>query len=418
MQGKYSQSIADQFEVVTVKAMEDIEEIRPIWEEMQTNENYPKINADIDRYLSVRKGIPGGFQPCIMLIAENSSPVTMVIARIDKTNFKCKIGRTTLFKPLLRQLSVVYGGVIGKETDAIYKLIIRELMRMLRAGQVDIVNLNHLETDSSLYRFARGMPSLFCRDYFPKVDLHWKMSVPENIDAFYAARSKKHRQHLRQYMKKLENTFPGRVTIINYSRENEVEQAISVISRISANTYQNAYASGVVNDTKTRVLLSTAARKGWFRAHILQVNGQPCAFQIGFGYKRTYFLDQIGYDSGWNRYNVGTVLFIKVLEYLCADPLIDSVDFGYGDTQYKRIYGNEQWEEASVYISAPRSFPIFVNIGHLLTFSITMLVKHMVRKLGFLNLTQRYRRRLMLRKGTKAKGRSKSSSLEKSGANK
>ncbi len=65
-------------EVVTVRDLEGIQTVRPIWEKMQANEPYPVINADIDRYLSVLQAAEDECRPLIMILKQNDQPRAMV----------------------------------------------------------------------------------------------------------------------------------------------------------------------------------------------------------------------------------------------------------------------------------------------------------------------------------------------------
>jgi hypothetical protein len=221
-------------EVVVIRSIEGIETIRETWERMQFDQPYPKINADIDRYLSVIKTRTQDVQPYIILIKQNGVVVSMAIGQFQNTRIKCNIGRMTLFKPLLRELVVVYGGILGNLTDEIRSLLIEELMNVLRRGQVDVVLFNHLKTDSSIYYIARKVPGLFCRDHFPKAEQHWCMSVPDHMDRFWEACSRNRRKKLRKYIRKLEKRYPGQVKMVTFSRQEEVAEGLRIAADISA----------------------------------------------------------------------------------------------------------------------------------------------------------------------------------------
>ena len=69
----------------------------------------------------------------------------------------------------------------------------------------------------------------------------------------------------------------------------------------------------------------------------------------------------IGYNPALSSYKPGLILFLNVLESLCADPSIDMIDFYFGDAEYKHRYGTEHWPEAWIHMFAPRPCPIFIN---------------------------------------------------------
>ena len=395
---------SDEWEVLIVRDFEEIEAVRQTWEKMQAEEPYPRINADIDRYLTTLKATSNSMEPYIIVLKENGRPVAMLIGWIDKNCLKCSIGRRTLFKSTLRQLSVVYGGVIGNRAEQISCVLVGELMKLLRRGEVDVVFFNHLETDSSIYHVARKVPGLFCRGHFPKTEQHRCMSVPDHIDRFWEACSHNRRKILRKYTRRLEKRYPGQVKMVTFSRQEEVAEGLRIAADISANTYQRAFGGGLVNDAATRAIFEAAAKKDWLRIYILFVAGEPCAFKYILKYGRICFAEVTGYSPKWKDWNVGSILFLKVVEQICGDPVVDSLDFSFGDAQHKQVGNSRQWAEASVFIFAPRPFPVFVNLVLSTTSAISILTQQFITKLGIRNLVQRYRRKRILEKVQRVKG--------------
>jgi hypothetical protein len=108
------------------------------------------------------------------------------------------------------------------------------------------------------------------------------------------------------------------------------------------------------------------------------------------------------YSPKWKDWNVGSILFIKVVEQICDDPVVDSLDFSFGDFQHKHVGDRRQWAEASVFIFAPRPFPVFVNLIQSLTLATSMFAQRAITGLGIRNLVQRYRRRRIVRKHARA----------------
>ena len=334
-----------ELEIVVVKSFEEIEAIREIWEQMQAAKPYPEINADIDRYLSVIKTRTQDVQPYIMLIKQNGALVSMVIGQLKNTRIKCNLGRKTIFNPNLKTLWIVYGGILGNPTEEICSMLIRELIKALHQRTFDVVYFNYLGTDSVMYRLARKLPSIHCRNYRSKVEVHWCLSVPQNIDEFLQSCSKKRRQNLLRCVKKLEKEFPGQVRMVTYSKESEVELAINNASQISSLTYQCAFGGGINNDDATLKDFSSLAKKGWFRMHILYIKDEPCAFRYRLKYRGTYFAEAIGYSPKWKSFSVGHVLFYKVMEEICNDPTVHRLDFGHGDGYHKQWDKMNFWKE-------------------------------------------------------------------------
>ncbi len=350
------------WEVSIARTFDEVEAIRPIWEKMHNSEDYPVPNADIDRYLAVLRPQKDQMQPYVMLFRREGEPVAMVIGRLEKHRLTCRIGYKVLFKPMIRSLTVVYGGIMGKLDDLTCTELIREMLSILRRGEADMIFINHIKTDSPFLKFARNVPNFVCCGHFPIIQKHWTMSVPENIDEFYKRCSKKHRANLKRSIRKLEQEYPDKVEVVASSEKTEIDTAIRDIFEISRNTYQHALGKGAEDDSRTQSMMRTTAECGWLRAHLLYINNKPCAFQTALQYNQTYFLDQIGFDPEYMQHSIGTVLFLKVLEGLCIDPTVSTLDFGFGDAGYKRWYGDNSWHEALLYIFAPRLYPILINM--------------------------------------------------------
>ena len=393
----------DNLHTKIIRNLEEIEGIRPVWEKLQAQESYPKINADIDRYLSIIKAGTKQMLPYIILIKKNNVTISMLIGFLHKNPVKCNLGRNTIFKPSLRTLSVVYGGLLGNSSVDICKLLIDKLVNLLRCNEADAVNFNHLETHSALYQAARKKPSMFCRSYFPKIENHRYMIIPQDFDRFRHACSHNRRRNIGRWMKKLERQFPNRTRIETYTRESDLDYASKTAAQISTQTYQYAFGGGLVNNKTTQALLHSASKKGWLRIYIFFIENKPCSFITGLKYRRTFFGELTGYIPKWKKFHVGTILFIKVVEDLCKDPEVDYFDFSFGDGQHKQWGESKFWPEASTCIFAPRPVPILINTLLASTNAVSRSIEYTAKKLDLFPLVQKYRRNLVMRKVNKAK---------------
>jgi hypothetical protein len=268
-------------------------------------------------------------------------------------------------------------------------------MKKFRSQRIDVLFFNRLKTGSVFYDFVRKIPGLLTRDYFPKVEDHWRMAVPENIDQFYSARKRGHRYKLRKSIKRFEEEFPRDNMLIQYSAINEVDDFIAAAAEISAKTYQKALGVGIENDERTKSLLKEAAMQGWFRGNILMANSKPCAFLLGLAYKNVYYGICTGYDPDFRSYWPGTVIFLKVVESLCADPSMETIDFYFGDAWYKKSYGTENWPEASVYIFAPKLRMVLINFLRNSMMCMNSSLEYVMHRMRVVDWVKRHWRNLL-----------------------
>ncbi len=391
-------ALVEGWEIEIAETVDQIEEIRPVWERMQNAEESPSIDADIDRYLSVMRAMNENVQPYVITLAKEGIPVAMIIARIQIHEIKIKLGYKSLLSPKLKSLTVVYGGILGEKNDHVSSLVVRVLIRQLREKKFDLVFLNHLKKDSNIFKLARKIPGIASRGYFPKYEKHWAISIPETMKLFYKSCSPNSRKQYKRCIRKLENDFPKKIRIVTYSQEDDLDEAVKYASQISAKTYQYQLGHGFTDDFRTRCLLKTAVEKGWLHVHILFVDDEACAFEIWFRYGKTYHGQMVGFDPKWKKWRVGTVLFLKTLELICDDSDMKKFDFGFGDAEYKQSYGNQQWKEASVYIFAPKFYPVLINFLYSSFTGIYLGLDYLLNKTGIKKTIKRLWRHRLIQK--------------------
>lgn len=93
-------SPTDGFELSVIQNLEGIEKIRPVWEQMQSNERYPVPNTDIDRYLAVVKSSEAPVRAYIIPLSMFGVPKAMLIGRIENIQLKYQLGYRIFLRPL------------------------------------------------------------------------------------------------------------------------------------------------------------------------------------------------------------------------------------------------------------------------------------------------------------------------------
>lgn len=388
--------VADQsaYTIAIARSATEIESLRPSWRTLLDQEEAPIFNAEPDRLLAL-VGIQRDATPLVILAKKHEQPAALVVASIEKTRIRCSIGYKSFLLPPLRCLSVIHGGLLGRITDEVAGVLLDEMKRLLRSSEVDAVFFHYLNTDSSVYKKLPAKVNCLCRSHFYRVDIHRTMTVPESLDAFYRSCSSRHRANLRRYARKLHEQYDGRLVITRYTDEDSVDEFIENASRVSATTYQHALGSGLNANDSTRTLLKNMARNGWLRGHVMYLDGEPAAFQYGAAYREKLFLEMMGFDPKWKHLRIGTTLFIEALQDLCADKQAKTLDFGFGEAEYKRSYGDKHWTDAPLYLFAPRVRPVLANLVHSSTTGLSMGLARVLEKTGLVAwIKRRWRNRL------------------------
>jgi CelD/BcsL family acetyltransferase involved in cellulose biosynthesis len=96
---------------------------------------------------------------------------------------------------------------------------------------------------------------------------------------------------------------------------------------------------------------------------VLSLEGEPVAFWPGWVYNRSFYSSTPGYDPALAEYRLGQYVLMRLIRDLCDDPDADLLDFGFGDSEYKRRFSTEEWREADVLVFAPSFKGARVNAG-------------------------------------------------------
>ncbi|OHB60977.1 MAG: hypothetical protein A2168_07170 [Planctomycetes bacterium RBG_13_50_24] len=388
-------------EIVTATNIEEIEAIRPIWEQMQRAMPHPVPNADIDRYLSIIKTRGEDVQPHIIVMKCDGHPAAITIGRIEKRQLDFKLGYKTLFSPTLRCLSIVYGGIIGRTSAEICDVLIDELMNLLRRGRADLVYFNHLGIDSPIYKLCKTVPNFFIRSHFAPVESHWQTYIPDTVEEFYRNIPNSRKSRWRRDIRQLEKISSSEIKIVCYREVSDINYLIDVACRIEESTYKRYLDVGFTNSAVNRELLEKAAQKGWLRAYILYVSDEPCAFQFDVRYGKTQFTEFGSFDPRLSRGSPGMVLLIKVLEQLCRDSNVSIMDYGFGHALYKSKFGTNYWLEENVCIYAPRVCPILINMAMSANLACYVLLSRVTAWLNLNSWIKRNWRRMVCKKSHK-----------------
>jgi len=349
--------------VTIVKRLEELESIRSVWEQMQRDEPFAVFYTDIKRYVATIKSLGGDTQPYITLVESDSHPAVMAIGRIENRRFDFQVGYKRLFGKTLRCLSIVYGGILGRQSDDSCTALVRGLVDALRRREADVVLLNRLRTDSLVYKLCRTVPHLLTRSHFVPSQLHWQTDIPATAEEFYDRIPTSRKRRWSRNLKQLGAPSSSKIKVVCYRRPSDIDYLVDVAYQIEKSTYKHPLVVGFSGSALNRALLEQAAEDGWLKAYVLYVDDDPCAFQFDVQYGCVQFSEYGSFDPRRSRGSPGTVLMVKVIEQLCREPDVHKMDYGFGDASWKAKFGTHCWPEESVHIFAPRLHPIMINMG-------------------------------------------------------
>jgi len=337
----------------------DVAGLRDEWESLPSE----ALTADFDYFHTVLASEPSMLEPAVLTVARDGRTEAMVIARFERVPLSFKLGYKRIYEPVVRALTVIYRGFRGELDAVTSSLVVRELTNVLGEGEVEVVVFRRLDTQHPLYPAATTEPRLLVRQLYTRVGVCRERSLPDSFAAFMESLSKSTRTGVTRYAKKLEREFGDRLELRRFVDPGELDTYLAHADAVAARSYQRGLGVGVRDEPAQRLRAQLSMERGWFRAYVLYVDGSPVAFCGGDAYAGRLYYGIPGYDPAYGEYRVGTYVLMKMIEDLCEDDRVHVLDFGPGEAEYKRRFGDRSWHEADVYLFAARPRPLFVNVA-------------------------------------------------------
>ena len=124
---------------------------------------------------------------------------------------------------------------------------------------------------------------------------------------------------------------------------------MELASRVSAKSWQaKQIGVRVRTDEDQLAFFESLAGVNALRSYVLISDGVPVAFMLGHQWNKVYVVEEIGYDAAYADFSPGTVLMVEAIDDLLDTDRPESIDFGFGDAVYKRIFANSSSQAANL----------------------------------------------------------------------
>jgi CelD/BcsL family acetyltransferase involved in cellulose biosynthesis len=371
-----------------VRTIEAVEGHRAAWNSIA----WTRVDPELEYFLTVLRTRPEVVRPHVIFVPAEGE-FSAFVGRLENVRLRTWAGYRAIYSPLVRSITLVHGGIAGADNTERAATLLGELRRSLSSGEADVAFLPSLRTDSPLYEAATALPSRLAQSEGESV--HWGLRLPESFDDFIRSRSKKTRENVRVYRNRLVRDHGDRLSLKVFCSREEADVLFRDLDAVAARTYQRGLGVAFADTEEHRALTLFGLERGWWRAYVLYIADEPVAFWAGTTYNRTLFVGTPGYDPAYSAYSIGTYLLVRVVEQLCGDHEIDAIDFGFGDAEYKRRFGNESWTEADVLLFAPTVRAVRINLTRSAVGGAARLGRAALTRAGVASrLRQRWRRRL------------------------
>jgi CelD/BcsL family acetyltransferase involved in cellulose biosynthesis len=377
--------------VTAARSLDELDALRAPWEALQ-GRHFP---TDPDAFRTILRHQPQAVRPHVLLLERGGAPVALLLARLEDLRLSTKVGYREVYAPRLRSLTVVNDGLLGDDSEETCRTLLDELRSSLAAGEADVLRLRNLHVGSPFHRVATTEPPRLSRGLRARPSVHWVLDLPPTYDAFLKGLSSSTREGVRRYGRKLTREYGDRLELRVFRDPFELDELFDHVSRVAKTTYQGGLGVAFSGDELQRGLTLLAMERGWFRAWVLFLDGAPCAFWHGEAYRGVFRIGVPGYDPAFGHLRVGTFVLMRLIEDLCGDDGVDTLDYGFGGAEYKRRFGTRSWQEEDVLVYATTAKGIRVNAARTGILSTAGLARSALARGGALDAIKRgWRQRL------------------------
>lgn len=340
----------------TARSWPELDRLRDAWDSLQGTH----ATTDPDLFRILLDADERALRPHAVLLERDGAPRALVLARLEQLTLAARLGYRTVYRPRLRALTVVYGGVLGDVDANDAALLLGELRREL-TGAADLLRFRGLERGTPLHAAASSSGPRALRERGAAPTGHWELDVPDSYHAFLRSLSKSTRDGVNRYSRKLEREYGVRLELRTYRDASESELVFRDLGAVAAKTYQHGLGVAFAQTEAQRRLTTELMERGWFRAYVLYLDGEPAAFWHGHAYRGVFSTGVPGFDRAHSDLRVGNYVLLKLIAELCADPDVHTLDYGFGDAEYKRRFGTRRRAEQDVHLYASSFRGLRVN---------------------------------------------------------
>jgi hypothetical protein len=358
---------------ITARSIDQLPALEPLWTSLRDAHGAPTPNSEPHRFAATVAALGPGVEPHVTVLGDSSNPRAMIIGRCSTRSLGCRLGYLSLPGPTLRCLDVVYGGIITDGSEPAKQAVCNHLRRALEAHDVDHVMVNHLPRRHELFDRLAGGFSFIPSGLDGNPRPHWRFRFADGpFENTMARFSRKHRYNLRRANRLLEAQFGGDAELEVVTSAEDLDGFVEEAVRITGSGWQGKVGGGFGNAELQKKLLARAAQENRLRSYLLRGAGAAIAFQAGVLCDGIYHLQSTGFLPRYERLSPGQVMLVRVMRDL-RDWGVGAIDYGFGDAAYKRTYGTESWDEATIYLYASTPQGRSARFLHLLTSGVARL---------------------------------------------
>lgn len=221
-----------------------------------------------------------------------------------------------------------------------------------QAPQAECIYLENLHTEGFLWQHCHHSEAVrreFLVHVVDRPTPRHGVRLAASVEDFWQQFGSRRRNEFRRKIKRLKQQ--GEVEVVRVDRPDQVDDYVTAAAAVTEQSWQGRQLGKRFPDTSAeRERLEDLARRGLLRCYLMRVGGRAVAYTLAYQYDGIYYGAETAYDETFagRRLAPSSVLHLRLIEDMIRDPRQEYLDFGSGDYPYKRVFGNDGYDEASL----------------------------------------------------------------------
>lgn len=184
------------------------------------------------------------------------------------------------------------------------------------------------------------------------------LELPAKFDEYLGQFGKKKRYNLKRQVRLMEDAYGGEMHADCIIREDQIEFFLATAGIVAEGSWKDdRHTAAFARTASNHHRYADLARRGLLRGYLLRHGERPVASVLGFQFENTYHYADIAYVQSDVHLSPGSVLLYLIIRDLIENTAVRSVNFGMGDADYKRQFGNQHDRDRACWVmrASPRN---------------------------------------------------------------
>jgi CelD/BcsL family acetyltransferase involved in cellulose biosynthesis len=343
---------------VTLQSVSALQEFVPEWKDfLTTRADEHTFFQDPEVILAELEEHPHDYAPVVVVVRQNQDVDCIAHCYLHRSHFDLKLSVVRVARFRARLLRVFGDGFVfarGVDRDDCIRQVLRTLKH--RCVPFSTIALQNVRIPSPIWSFFERPDSTstgfaLVRPSCEFATAH-QLRLDSPYDEYLSRMTHNTRNNLRRRKDKLWTALNGQASFVRVREPEQVRGFLDQVEQLYARTWQcGTFGYFKRNSERDIGALERIARNGWLRGYLVIGSNGPVAFGRGYQYNGTYHLVELGYDQAWAQFAPGTVLTHLLVADLFREDPPAVLDFGFGDSQFKRVLGNHEQQATSAYLA-------------------------------------------------------------------